>query len=271
MQLFHKLRFPALYLAVGIAVFVLTYTLLGLSPNPPQASTDSNSGPQDLDHLWHIIHTRADASQLRNLLETGVNANTVDTDGEPFLSLVLLETNNKDTAYGLVKALLDYGANPNQPNSDGLTPMHRAARRGNEAIITALLDAGGDPALNSNDNITPFDLAINYNRRAVVSLFKRRTTYRPRHLEYSEKRFGLYEAYDQIWDAPHGTLTKQKLKAILKKGVASLVATGAIQQHEQESEFREILEELRKDIDSGRYSTLKHLRGQIQKRGKAID
>jgi hypothetical protein len=47
---------------------------------------------------------------------------------------------------GLVRLLVEAGADVTARRKDGLTPLHGAAWRGHPAVVHALLDAGADPA-----------------------------------------------------------------------------------------------------------------------------
>jgi len=57
-------------------------------------------------------------------------------------------------------ALLDAGADPNQPNENGNTPMHFAARRSHRDIITKMMEKGGDPLARNKSGQTPLSHAI---------------------------------------------------------------------------------------------------------------
>lgn len=48
---------------------------------------------------------------------------------------------------GMVERLLRAGADPDQPQADGFTPLHAAAQQGDTTIAALLLLAGADPGL----------------------------------------------------------------------------------------------------------------------------
>ena len=59
---------------------------------------------------------------------------------------------------GIVKVLLQHGADPNVQDSFGLTPLHIAAMRGNIEIIKYLDEHKADPSIMSNDRKTAIEV-----------------------------------------------------------------------------------------------------------------
>jgi ankyrin repeat protein len=60
---------------------------------------------------------------------------------------------------GVVKLLLDHGADPNGLEGNGMTPLHTAAGGGNREIVSLLLIAGADKTRRANDGTTAADVA----------------------------------------------------------------------------------------------------------------
>ena len=61
---------------------------------------------------------------------------------------------------GVIAALAEAGADPNERDSDQRTPLHRAAESNrNPAVIVALLDIGADPKARDSADKTPWDYA----------------------------------------------------------------------------------------------------------------
>ncbi|HUQ22341.1 MAG TPA: ankyrin repeat domain-containing protein [Gaiellaceae bacterium] len=60
---------------------------------------------------------------------------------------------------GIVKLLLEHGADPNAAQDGGFTPLHSSASNGDRESVEALLEAGADPGLTNDEGKTPADLA----------------------------------------------------------------------------------------------------------------
>lgn len=60
---------------------------------------------------------------------------------------------------GIVKLLLEAGADPNAAQDGGYTPLHSAANNDDRVSVEALLEAGADPARANDDGKRPTDLA----------------------------------------------------------------------------------------------------------------
>ena len=60
---------------------------------------------------------------------------------------------------GIVKLLLEHGADPNAVEGNGMTPLHTAAGGGNREIVALLLAAGADRGLRAKDGSTAADVA----------------------------------------------------------------------------------------------------------------
>ena len=55
----------------------------------------------------------------------------------------------------VVQALIAAGANVNQQDNNGRTPLHWAAYNGHQAIVQALIDAGANVNQQNYDGRTP--------------------------------------------------------------------------------------------------------------------
>jgi ankyrin repeat protein len=62
--------------------------------------------------------------------------------------------------------------NPDPVDNDGFTPLHRAAQRGNAAIIGLLMAAGADPHRPNQAGETPLSLARILGRPDIVQLLE---------------------------------------------------------------------------------------------------
>ena len=108
------------------------------------------------------------------LLDHGADpdARTINSE-TPIAKAVLIpltdqrvERNNVNT----VKALLERGADVNARFLHGFTPLMRAAIVGNPGMVRLLLDKGADVAAMSDDGTTAKDIALRYHNEAIARM-----------------------------------------------------------------------------------------------------
>src|SRR5437870_8575858 len=101
-----------------------------------------------------LVATRnGDHAQVRKLIETGADVNTVDKDGTTALMHSVIESDVK-----MMKLLIDKGANVNAKNSLDSTALMYAAT--NLAKTRVLLDAGADVKVKGKRGATPMNVAV---------------------------------------------------------------------------------------------------------------
>lgn len=173
--------------------------------------------------FYAISDPFADVGDLTKLLQQGADPNEVwSKRGITVLQWVLLrKRRTSPTIYGKIKALLDYGANPNLPDEFGLTPMHYAAMWHNEAIMTALIEAGGDPS------IDVYKWALRRGNAGAVAAIERVAKHTlPEDTRARLETRGAYsKAMAQVYEK---STTKEELKANLEKLVDRFVRIGYI-------------------------------------------
>ncbi|MFO8042099.1 MAG: ankyrin repeat domain-containing protein [Alkalispirochaeta sp.] len=86
-----------------------------------------------------------------------VNATTPESRGE--ITPLRYAISNED--YEMVRFLVENGADVNQANGSGWTPIMTAARVGNREILQYLLDEGADVRARTDDGTTPVRVASN--------------------------------------------------------------------------------------------------------------
>lgn len=101
---------------------------------------------------WSAFH--GNQPTVAGLLKSGADPNQPDRNGDSPL-IVAVRQDHPDIA-GI---LLAQGAAPDLPNAEGNTPLMVAANRGNLAIAGLLIDAGADPRLRNNLTLTPLMMA----------------------------------------------------------------------------------------------------------------
>ena len=71
----------------------------------------------------------------------------------------------------MLKLLLDFEANPNACNPEGITALHSVARTHNVDCALLLLEYGADLNAMSKNGRTPLSTAVIYNNHSVLQLF----------------------------------------------------------------------------------------------------
>lgn len=118
--------------------------------------------------LLHIAAFTGNLDMVRALLEQGANVDEKEADGWTPLHLA--------AKYGykqVVTTLLEKGANVDEKEDDGLVPLHLAAEKGHEDIVTTLLEKGANPLINDKDGKTPRELAKDKN---IIQVLKKSET-----------------------------------------------------------------------------------------------
>lgn len=116
------------------------------------------------------------AADVRRAIAAGASPDLAP-NGVPVLSVAVIRRD-----LGCVRALLDGGANPNQQDYAGESPLGHFAMTvsGDEhgAILETLVSSGADVNAQSELGASPIDLATVYlNRVAAVQLFKHGARY----------------------------------------------------------------------------------------------
>ncbi len=119
-------------------------------------------------------------------------------------------------AYDMARALLQYGADPNGRDRDGLTPLHYAATAGNLAVVEMLVDRGAkiDAVIEDgkDENTTPLYLAYKKGRTRVIEFLENRGGTIPdeqrKELEIQAKTAAHYERMTAA--VPKGMTSEQE-------------------------------------------------------------
>ena len=171
--------------------------------------------------LFEII-VGGDINALEQALAGGADPNAFNTEGASALQWAILGSGETETVYGQVKALLTAGANPNQPDRQGMTAMHSAALHGSEAVMDTLISLGGDPNI-STAGQTPYELALLGGNVGAVSAIEQSTDDRPADASFLQAAGVLTQKVKTGFVA---STSDQERKEVIRKAVDDLVSNG---------------------------------------------
>ena len=230
-----KLTFPLLCLVVGLLVFGVSYNVLGQKTGTEKSAPLSQAKANDL--MFKAI-LDGEVELLEQALARGADANAFNTDGVSALQWAILGSGKSETVYGQVKALLNRGANPNQPNIHGMTAVHTAALYGSEAVMDALISFGGDPNT-STAGQTPYELAMLGGNSGAVSAIEQRTDNKPENASFLQAVGMLTQKVKKGFLT---SSTDEERKQVIRKAVDELVATGFLTEAAGAALFHELTE-----------------------------
>ena len=122
--------------------------ILQRAPDPLELNNVNERG-QSVVHL--AIEGGIEEEPFRELLELGADVCLKDHEGQTPLTLVASQesfTNNQQArSIQLIELLVAKGAPIDGRDDQGMTPLHWAARRGQEPLVEKLLALGADPSL----------------------------------------------------------------------------------------------------------------------------
>ena len=117
----------------------------------------------------HQLVRNSASDKIRAQAAQGANLNQQDVNGDTPLHWAVEAARPE-----MVKLLLELGAAPDVPDSVGRTPLFRAAEMGQTEVVAWLLDAGASPRSTNHIQQTPLHMACLYNRPQVVDLLLRK-------------------------------------------------------------------------------------------------
>lgn len=154
-----KAAVTALLIAVDNGDLDMVTVLLQNKANPN--ARDMGSGTTPLTLACSLRHTEI----AKLLVEHKADSNKIDskTTATPLIVAA------KFGELKMVEFLLSKQANPNQPDLKGRTPLHNAAARGHESVITLLLEAKADSRLCDFQKRTALDCAVEMKKHAATA------------------------------------------------------------------------------------------------------
>jgi len=115
--------------------------------------------------------TSGDLSQVKELLENGVNPRACDDKQRTALHIAAAAGHESIT-----RLLLDHGADPNQKDIIGNTALHLATCTHNISIITLLLEKGADVSMLDRSGTSPLHMVLSRLRLAQSTKLGRSTS-----------------------------------------------------------------------------------------------
>lgn len=176
-----------------------------------------------------------DLVALKAALDEGADPNEKDSRGRTPLHWALLGLGKTPTVYGQVKALVAAGANPNITDRRGRTALHFAAQYGGgNAVTQALLDAGGDPDIKAQANISPLKLAALEGDAGARAALEAATSSRPSSYDQLKAVGDMMKRFEEA-------TTEVDRKAVLGRDAGVLVQRGWMTEEEKEAMVKAIL------------------------------
>eukprot|EP00243_Klebsormidium_subtile_P003934 TRINITY_DN1759_c0_g1_i1.p1 TRINITY_DN1759_c0_g1~~TRINITY_DN1759_c0_g1_i1.p1 ORF type:complete len:234 (-),score=21.63 TRINITY_DN1759_c0_g1_i1:738-1439(-) len=110
-----------------------------------------------LEEKVYVCTTKGDIANIRKLRSNGAGLEWKDPKGRTSLMYAC----NHAELYETAKTLLELGAEKNafRPREGGGTPLHHAARQGQERIAALLLSYNANPFMINDENETAHDIA----------------------------------------------------------------------------------------------------------------
>ncbi|MFL5791892.1 MAG: ankyrin repeat domain-containing protein, partial [Actinomycetota bacterium] len=121
----------------------------------------------------HLAAFFGQTDAVRLLLARGA---TVDRNGTGWMTGTPLHAGASGSHAGVVRVLLEAGADPNNRQRHGYTPLHSAAANGDLASVELLLDAGADPAAANDAGQTALALAEQQDDLVIVERLREATS-----------------------------------------------------------------------------------------------
>jgi ankyrin repeat protein len=148
------------------------------TPAPVKAANEAKPGtvkkPAAPSMTLTAAVTNGKIDVVKALLGHGANVNEADADGNTPLMIASEGTPNLPYNLPVVQMLIAAHASLEARDARGRTALHRASAEGQASVVRVLLDSGALIEARANDGSTPLLQAVEFGKMAVVQLLLER-------------------------------------------------------------------------------------------------
>lgn len=135
-----------------------------------KAGCDVNLCPKSGVSPLHVA-VEKDVDLVSRLVHAGANVNVVCHKGEsPLLKVMCVVRKNNTLKQGVVKVLVEAGADTSIQTQIGRTPLHLAVALSDDINAKVILESGADPDSEDQMGVTPMLLAVGDHNMKIVPL-----------------------------------------------------------------------------------------------------
>jgi ankyrin repeat protein len=107
---------------------------------------------------------------IQHLVDRGADITAYDSNGNNVFMRFYNTWNSYEYKKNMTKYFISMGVSVNCQNTDGETPLHKAAERGYADIVKIMLEAGADPNKTNNQFKKPLDYAVRSGNKDTINL-----------------------------------------------------------------------------------------------------
>lgn len=148
---------------------LILIAVIGMSMLAGTAMSQSYSMVKDTKEIdrMHAMIVKSDYKMLKSYLKKGADVNEADEVGNTPLFFAAKIGDKR-----IVDLLVQHGANVNNTNEVGATPLMLAAKFGNIYTVKKLLEHGADPTIKNNSGYTAHVFAKAYENHEIAKMLE---------------------------------------------------------------------------------------------------